>query len=288
MARDNFSANTTRILAERVGYLCSNPKCRAHTVGPNKNSEKSTKIGEAAHITAASEGGPRYDSYLKPGQRTNIENGIWLCSNCADLIDKDAGNYSLALLKKWKADSELEMYEKINGSVMMPIDQLKEKINAPFLEVDLRYNSSGRWNRGYSDKNPIEKDEYGNLVRVLGFANSPIIFWKIDWEFSLLIYNNSTQPVFNVQIKPITAASFTKLQKLPKINNLHAMGMLELSAEYATGIESNHIDADKLLSKRIPEALDGSQFEITYQDENRSQYKTIVSIKGLEIINERG
>lgn len=49
-------------MAERVGYLCSNPNCRNHTVGPNQQSEKSTKIGEAEHITAAAVGGPRYDS----------------------------------------------------------------------------------------------------------------------------------------------------------------------------------------------------------------------------------
>lgn len=80
--RDNFSRNTTDILAKRVGYLCSNPDCRNATIGANEDSNKSTSIGIAAHITAASEGGPRYKSELEPEQRSDINNGIWLCSGC--------------------------------------------------------------------------------------------------------------------------------------------------------------------------------------------------------------
>ena len=89
MERDNFLKSTTRILAERVGYRCSNPNCRAYTVGPNEKENKSTSIGEAAHICAAAVGGPRYDESMTSVQRSDISNGLWLCSNCSDLIDKD-------------------------------------------------------------------------------------------------------------------------------------------------------------------------------------------------------
>jgi hypothetical protein len=50
---------------------------------------QSFNIGVAAHITAASVGGPRYDASLKPKQRAAIENGIWLCQNCGTMIDRD-------------------------------------------------------------------------------------------------------------------------------------------------------------------------------------------------------
>lgn len=289
MARDNFSVSTARILAERVGYLCSNHNCRIHTVGPNNNVEKSTKIGEAAHITAASEGGPRFDKNLRPGQRTNIENGIWLCSNCADLIDKDFVTYPVPFLKKWKADAELEMYEKINGfNRSSPTEFTTIKTTAPFLEADLRYNSSGRCNEGYSYKNPTELDEFGNAVMIIGFANSPIIYWKLDWEFSLLIYNNSTQPVFNIRINPLTNITFSKLAKLPKINNLLPIDKIEISAEFNSRIEGNYVEADALLANRIPIALDGLQLEISYLDEQRNEHKTIMTINGQDIINTRG
>ena len=57
--RDDFTFKTKDTLAKRVGFLCSNPNCQMLTVGPNSNVEKHSNIGVAAHITAASEGGPR-------------------------------------------------------------------------------------------------------------------------------------------------------------------------------------------------------------------------------------
>lgn len=60
--RDEFTANTKRILAERAGQRCSNPDCGRNTAGPSDDgSGESTQLGKTAHITAAAEGGPRYD-----------------------------------------------------------------------------------------------------------------------------------------------------------------------------------------------------------------------------------
>ena len=86
--RDNFTQLTKKILAERVGYKCSNPTCMRPTVGSHTHPGKSTIIGVAAHITAASIGGPRYDNEITETERVKITNGIWLCGNCASLIDK--------------------------------------------------------------------------------------------------------------------------------------------------------------------------------------------------------
>ena len=127
MARDNFTKKTVDILAERVGFLCSNPSCRVHTVGPNVQLDKSTRIGEAAHITAAAANGPRYDANLSPAQRSHINNAIWLCRNCSDLIDKDTDNHPTALLNKWKADAEYEMLQKIKGANTTLLSQKNTK-----------------------------------------------------------------------------------------------------------------------------------------------------------------
>ena len=62
-----------------------NPDCRMSTVGPNALKNKSTLIGEEAHITAASENGPRYDGNLYEDKRSDSDNAIWLCSNCPPL-----------------------------------------------------------------------------------------------------------------------------------------------------------------------------------------------------------
>jgi hypothetical protein len=100
--RDDFSDNTKKVLAHRVGYVCSNPHCKKPTSGPQKDREKSVNIGVAAHITAASPGGKRYNEHLSTEERKSIENGIWLCQNCAKLIDNDEERYPVDLLEQWK------------------------------------------------------------------------------------------------------------------------------------------------------------------------------------------
>lgn len=109
MARaDDFPRKIQVKLAERAAYMCSNPTCMRITVGPSDaNPSNSTKTGKAAHICAASINGPRYDKYQTSSQRKSIENGIWLCGACADLIDKNKGqDYTVSQLKKWKRDHE--------------------------------------------------------------------------------------------------------------------------------------------------------------------------------------
>jgi hypothetical protein len=104
--RDDFPAGLKDELAKRVGFLCSNPGCRQPTSGPQSSPSGTVNIGVAAHITAASPGGPRHDSGLSTEQRTSAENGIWLCQTCAKLVDSDQSGYSVDKLEEWKTDAE--------------------------------------------------------------------------------------------------------------------------------------------------------------------------------------
>lgn len=104
--RDNFSPTVKELLAKRVGWKCSNPECRASTSGPGEQKGNAINIGVAAHITAASKGGPRYDSKMSTEERASFDNGIWLCYNCSKKIDSDEKKYTIQVLKKWKEDSE--------------------------------------------------------------------------------------------------------------------------------------------------------------------------------------
>ena len=72
--------------------------------------------GEAAHISAAAPGGPRYDPALTPEQRKDINNAIWLCSTCADIVDKDFRNYSVATLRQWRDLAERDAHQALVGS----------------------------------------------------------------------------------------------------------------------------------------------------------------------------
>ncbi|MCE5322806.1 HNH endonuclease [bacterium] len=106
MARDDFPSDTKDLLAHRVGMRCSNPNCRKPTSGPQDDPGKSINVGVAAHITAASTKGPRYDVRLSKEERCASDNGIWLCQTCAKLIDNDELRYTVGLLQEWKRLSE--------------------------------------------------------------------------------------------------------------------------------------------------------------------------------------
>ena len=105
--RDNFTSDTIRRAASRVGYRCSFPDCPCATVGASmENEEKVSTTGVAAHICAAAPGGPRYDESMSSDERKSINNCIWLCQNHAKLIDTDEKTYTVEILKKWKKDAE--------------------------------------------------------------------------------------------------------------------------------------------------------------------------------------
>lgn len=105
-ARDDFDKRTKDTLAKRAGFVCSNPQCRRATSGPHSDPTGTVNIGVAAHITAASPGGPRFDSGLTPAERRQITNGIWLCQSCAKLVDTDVGTFTVGILTQWKAAAE--------------------------------------------------------------------------------------------------------------------------------------------------------------------------------------
>jgi hypothetical protein len=111
--RDDFSRDTKLVLAQRAAMVCSNPHCGTTTSGPQEDPTKSLNIGVAAHITAASPGGIRYAETLTNEERSASTNGIWLCQNCAKLVDNDASAYPVEILRAWKTIREHEALKNI-------------------------------------------------------------------------------------------------------------------------------------------------------------------------------
>ncbi|MBI2681396.1 MAG: NACHT domain-containing protein [Candidatus Solibacter usitatus] len=101
--RDDFSATVKGMVAARAGYRCS--ICRGTTVGPDSTDGK-VNVGVAAHITAASPGGPRYDPTQTPEERASLDNAIWLCQNHAHLIDVDTAFFTTSELRRLKGEHE--------------------------------------------------------------------------------------------------------------------------------------------------------------------------------------
>ena len=113
--RDDFSQQTLDILAKRVGVRCSNSGCRKLTTGPRSDSSRIINIGVGAHITAAAEEGPRFDPNLSNTDRRSPENGIWLCQNCAKLVDNDLTRYTVEQLRDWKNRAETSALSEVEG-----------------------------------------------------------------------------------------------------------------------------------------------------------------------------
>jgi hypothetical protein len=110
---DDFSTPVKKALADRVGHLCSNPECRALTTGPQDDPGKAVNLGVAAHITAASIGGPRYDPDILPEERSSPSNGIWLCQTCAKLVDNDMSRFPVSVLRQWKTEAECDTKNRL-------------------------------------------------------------------------------------------------------------------------------------------------------------------------------
>jgi len=115
--RDDFASNIRSTLAGRAGYLCS--ICQANTIGPSSESLSSiANIGVAAHIAAASPGGPRYDKSMSMSARSDIANGIWLCATHASLIDRDCATYTVERLQKIKREHETRQAKSIGRQLV--------------------------------------------------------------------------------------------------------------------------------------------------------------------------
>lgn len=104
--RDDFSPATIRKIKEMAGDVCSMPTCRVITGGAKKLRDNSFSIGVAAHICAASPGGPRYDSNMSKEERRSYGNGLWLCQTHSRLIDVDPARFPTSMLKAWKEEAE--------------------------------------------------------------------------------------------------------------------------------------------------------------------------------------
>jgi hypothetical protein len=132
--RDEFTKTVKDELAARAGHRCSRPGCRAPTSGPSESrSSGSSNAGEAAHIRAASEGGPRYDPAQTPEERRARSNGIWLCGIDAKAID-DEERYTVELLEGWRREAEV-FADEVRGRPEAAVASLGNRRLIPFERV---------------------------------------------------------------------------------------------------------------------------------------------------------
>jgi len=176
--RDDFSERVKRTVAARAGHRCSNPDCRAHTSGPQTDPAKSMNVGVAAHISAASEGGPRYDASLTVGERCGEDNAIWTCQNCAKKIDNDPALYTELVLRGWKATAEERARSEVGKTVAPP---LRIELPKPINRVGHR--SVGHYTRTWSVRVRLIATAAPADVIELGVREPGVAEWHIDEIF---------------------------------------------------------------------------------------------------------
>ena len=131
--RNEFSQKVKDDLAKRVGCRCS--KCSKLTSGPSQDGG-AVNLGVAAHICAAAPGGPRYDENMTPEERSSINNGIWLCQNCAKEIDGDETRYTVQILHDLKYQAENLAHEELKNSNSMSIKNFSETVREASSEIE--------------------------------------------------------------------------------------------------------------------------------------------------------
>ena len=228
--RDDFSAAIVLALAKRASYICSNPGCHNLTIGPASNDvEKIVFLGKAAHITAASPGGARYDPSLTTEQRRDITNGIFLCPGCADKVDKNKGlDHSVELLRKWKRDHEKWVKKNLNKSIHSLVDLRAPALHVMFDDgLTTHEIEKGRVGAEYVE----QKGELGNrIVRVdlrltntgSGPANDIDLILGFDPKLHVCSRERcgecgtSIHSIQSIPRKPISLKSFAGRIGLPK------------------------------------------------------------------------
>lgn len=197
--RDDFTQQTLDILAKRVGVRCSNPSCRKLTTGPRSDTKRIINIGVGAHITAATLGGPRFDANLSHGERRSPENGVWLCQNCAKLIDNDPPRYTIETLRDWKGRAEATALSEIEGANTEQNGVLE---NSADLEISYK-----------KLKMLSERHDYLLEVNVRNLGNEPLDGYHLDLEFPAKVLEISHSHQLYVKDRSNQNISFFRVVK---------------------------------------------------------------------------
>ena len=162
-----FSRETAYTLMERAHRFCSVPYCRRATSAPSLQDPVGVyRLGFACPIYGAEPGDPRYDPKV-PYRHDDIENGIWLCSLHAEMINADkAGDFTACQLKEWKRLHETLIHAVATGEKRMFFEMRKEEADrAPAAKLLGFFNGLHEL---YSGPGAMPKENIILLVKDIG------------------------------------------------------------------------------------------------------------------------
>lgn len=98
-------------LVGATGGHCERPGCSTGFLWHELADGSAVRLGEVAHIVAASVEGPRADAHAEDDQLTAFENLMLLCPTCHTIVDGAPTDYPADMLRGWKADHESRLSE---------------------------------------------------------------------------------------------------------------------------------------------------------------------------------
>ncbi len=87
-------------------FRCAYPGCQIELYQQGKGGDRYANIGKMAHIFGHSEKGPRPNPDGFTENTNRYENLILLCANHHDVVDRQANEHTVSLLRQWKDDHE--------------------------------------------------------------------------------------------------------------------------------------------------------------------------------------
>lgn len=95
---------THKLLWAASGSLCA--KCKRQVVEDPTETDDESLVGDEAHIVSKKKKGPRFDDPLPMEKRDLVGNLVVLCKTCHKTVDDQENTFSVATLRKMKADHE--------------------------------------------------------------------------------------------------------------------------------------------------------------------------------------
>jgi hypothetical protein len=86
--------------------MCSHPECKVRLVLEGADDDMTVTVGQAAHIVARADRGPRGDASMSGWRRHGYDNLILLCGHHHAMVDRQSRQYSVEDLRGWKAEHE--------------------------------------------------------------------------------------------------------------------------------------------------------------------------------------
>ncbi len=128
-------------------------------------------LGNAAHSSAASENGPRFDNSLTSEQRRAYENGAWLCTRHATLVDKDPEHYTVHDMRDWQLVAEKRTRQAMVASPLssnINYQDVCNKLDAFLTETNKIHLS---WFLGYPTRMEVSRTTVNNILRIVDLCS---------------------------------------------------------------------------------------------------------------------